>query len=38
MNLQNTLVPVTFTQSHFHQKAISLVRALKIACDNLIKL
>jgi hypothetical protein len=30
MNLQNTLVPVTFTQSHFHQKAISLVRASKL--------
>jgi hypothetical protein len=38
MNLQNTSVSVTFAQSHFHQKAISLVRALEIASGNLIQL
>jgi len=38
MNLQNTLVHATFTQSHFHQKAISPVCAFKIASGNLIQL
>jgi len=38
MNLQSTLVHATFTQSHFHQKAISPVCAFKIASGNLIQL